>query len=72
LDKAVLEKGKNGKTEFWHWFDYIVGVVTAEKELWRSDNTVPERRKNVSDPYPAFFLLIATTSNKNFLKVQKL
>jgi hypothetical protein len=46
LDKAVLEKGKNGKTEFWHWFDYIVGVVTAEKELWRSDNTVPERRKN--------------------------
>jgi len=46
LDKAVLEKGKNCKTEFWHWFDYIVGVVTAEKELWRSDNTVPERRKN--------------------------
>ncbi len=21
----------------------MVGVVTAEKELWRSDNTVPER-----------------------------
>jgi hypothetical protein len=26
----------------------------------------------LSDPYPAFFLLIATTSNKIFLKVQKL
>jgi hypothetical protein len=26
----------------------------------------------LSDSYPAFFLLIATTSNKNFLKVQKL
>ncbi len=25
----------------------------------------------VSDSYPVFFLLIATTSNKNFLKVQK-
>jgi hypothetical protein len=26
----------------------------------------------VSDSYPAFFLLIATTSNKKILKVQKL
>ncbi len=28
--------------------------------------------KVLSDSYPAFFLLIATTSNKKFLKVQKL
>ncbi len=26
------------------------------------------KTKHVSDSYPAFFLLIATTSNKNFFK----
>jgi hypothetical protein len=33
------------ETESWHRFDYIVGVVTAEKEQRRLDNTVPEREK---------------------------
>jgi hypothetical protein len=38
-------------------------------------NDIPESQQPclwVSDSYPAFFLLIATTSNKNFLKVQEL
>jgi hypothetical protein len=30
------------------------------------------RRGGVSDSHPVFFLLIATTSNKNLLKVQEL
>ncbi len=29
-------------------------------------------QRRLSDSYPAFFLPIATTSNKKFLKVQKL
>ncbi len=43
------------------------------KEGYHLRSTIEiQRILRVSDSYPAFFLLIATTSNKIFLKVQKL
>jgi hypothetical protein len=46
--------------------------MTMQKGHANFFEDVAVSRGGVSDSYPAFFLLIATTSNKNFLKVQKL
>ncbi len=46
-----------------------ISLVDARKSVEEGDKI---HYKKLSDSYPAFFLLIATTSNKKFLKVQKL
>ena len=53
------------------------GVLGGGVSAFGPSRSVSEQGSNMlplrlSDSYPAFFLLIATTSNKNFLKVQKL
>jgi hypothetical protein len=54
-----------------------VAMLVISLSLLHKTRDTPNRvnrevSKTLSDSYQAFFLLIATTSNKNFLKVQKL
>ncbi len=66
-------------TQILNFHVHVVSLMGEPEQcsppVWPSSQRVNDGKNNIhtlSDSYPAFFLLIATTSNKKFLKVHKL